>query len=180
VRRISRDPDIQGEFEAMVASGVSENLAEMFALQCPPSAYAGDRAFLEGTENGRQFQDNPELGDLYAADALASGVDIKGKVYKDTLARYPGDPTAWVSDTSDVVRIARERQLKISGSVKCDYMDHSQPPPPDVEIAEDIVQAEVANILTTVPDPHMVDTVDLAEQVREKRKPSKTPIKLEL
>ena len=157
---------------AMVEAGTSETLAEMFALQAPPNVQGGDRMFLEGTENGRQFQDNPMIGDLYAADAKAAGVDIKGKVYKDRLARYPGDPQAWVSDTSDVVRIAKKRRLKIRGAANVDYMDHSAPPPEDIEIADDIVQAEVVDILTRVPDPHMVDTEDLANQVREKRKPN--------
>lgn len=160
----------QEHYDLCIANGCSPRLAEMFALQQPPMSNT-DREFLEGHCNGNQFAGNPALGDALARDAREAGVDITGKIYKDSLARFPGDPEAWVGGRGDVERIARKRGLRVRGSVNVDYMPRDTPPPAEVEIAEDLVQAEVAEILTTVPDPHMVDTVDLAHQVREKRKP---------
>lgn len=100
-------------------NGCEPRLAEMLALQAPPMSNT-DREFLEGHCNGSQFAGSPmanDMGNKYAAVAKERGVSIKGKVYLSGLARYPGDPKAWVSDRGDVKRIAEEQNLAIQGSV---------------------------------------------------------------
>jgi hypothetical protein len=170
MRTISQDPEIQHEFELMVAAGTSERLAEMFALQCPPMSKS-DREFLEGHVNGGQFAGQEAVGDALKSIAAEAGVNTQGMVYLEQLARFPGDPEGWVSGRGDVKKRLEQRP----GWSSKGMVEHSGEvqPPKEIEIAEDLVQDEVAEILTTVPDPHLVDTVDLANQVREARKPSK-------
>ena len=139
----------------------------MFALSQPPMSNS-DREFLEGTCNGNQFENEPWVGDLYRKEAQAAGVNITGKVYKSSLADYPGDPTAWVSDRGDVRRVCEEKSITCRGAVSF------RPPAPisgpvDAPLADDIVGEKVHEILSGLPEaerPH-VDTSDLAEQVRD-------------
>lgn len=144
-------------------------LGPMLAF-CEPPMSNTDREFLEGHCNGSQFSGSPQMGDRFKAQAEAAGVNIKGKIYLGGLAEFPGDPRAWVDGRGDVVRVAEERGLDVDGSVKVRAGRREENHQP-VAIAEDIVQAEVENICANVPDGHMVDREDLADKVRQKRKP---------
>jgi hypothetical protein len=170
MRTISRNSEVQRAFEVMVAEGTSERLAEMLALQSPPMSKT-DKEFLENHVNGNQFEKVPQYGDALKSIAAEAGVDTTGQIYLEQLARFPGDPEGWVSDRGDVKRRLEQRPGWSSKGM-VDHQGEAQAPK-EVEIAEDLVQNEVAEILTTVPDPHLVDTVDLSNKVREHRKPSK-------
>lgn len=165
---ISHDPWVQAAYERMRAEGTSHRLAEMFALQQPPMSCT-DREFLEGHCNGSQFAGQEHVGDYYRSVATAAGQDVTGKVYLSGLAAYPGDPQAWVSGRGDVERVVRQRGWSAEGlvNVKPTQIHEHKP----VGLDESLVQDEVDGILETVPDPRAVDREDLADQVREKRKP---------
>lgn len=171
MRTISKDSKIQKHYEMCLTQGTSETLAEMFALGQPPMSDS-DREFLEGFCNGNQFEDEPWAGDMYRKEAKAAGVSITGKVYKSSLADYPGDPTAWVSDRADVRRVCEEKGKACVGAV------NYRPPAPisgpkDEPLAPDIIGTKVSEIIDGLPvadRPH-VDTADLAEQVREALSP---------
>lgn len=169
--RISSNQAIQDHYEACLANGTSEKLAEMFALGQPPMSNT-DREFLEGWCNGNQFEKETWVGERYRKEATAAGVDITGRRYMSCLADYPGDPTAWISDRGDARRVAEEKGITLQGAV------NYRPPEPiselkDAPLADDIVYDKVAEIIGGLPEadrPH-VDTVDLACQVREKLSP---------
>ncbi len=168
---ISLEPAIQAHYELCLSQGTSPALAEMFALGQPPMSNT-DREFLAGHTNGSQFEDQPAVGDLYRSQALAAGVDPKGKIYLGGLAAYPGDPVAWVNNRGDVQRVCEERGWGAKGSVnvKAAPQDSEHK---SVRLADEIVDDKVADILETVPAedrPH-VDTVDLREQVKDKMGP---------
>ena len=104
----------------MRTAGQSARLAEMLALGAPPMSNT-DREFLEGRCNGNQFDGGPlrqDIGDRFRKVAEAAGQSVKGKVYIGGLARFPGDPHAWVSDRGDVKRIVEGRGWKCEGSVE--------------------------------------------------------------
>lgn len=164
---VSDHPDVQAHYERCREEGTSHTLAEMFALAQPPQSRT-DREFLRGHCNGSQFAGNPAMGDYYKAVAEAEGQDTKGKVYLSGLADYPGDPRAWVDGRGDVQKVCEERGWGCAGAVNLKVRVEE---PVSVAIDEALVQQEVEHILTQVPDPQHVDTEDLAEQVREKRKP---------
>lgn len=147
-----------------------ERFRRMVEAGRPPAART-DREFLEGHCNGNQFETTPHLGDSYAEVARAHGQDTTGKVYLSQLARFPGDPEAWVSGRGDVTRVLESRGWGATGAVNTPL--RLEEPAPTVGVAEDILQQEVADILQTVPPEEraMVDTEDLREQVLEKRKP---------
>lgn len=167
MRKISNNPAIQSHYELCLSKGTSETLSEMFALGQAPMSNT-DREFLEGWCNGNQFEGQPRIGDMYKKEADAVGVNPVGKRYMSSLADYPGDPTAWVSGRGDVQRICEDKGIACRGSV------NYTPPAPvsvlkDVSLADDIVSDKVAEIVGGLPEadrPH-VDTLDLAEQVKE-------------
>jgi hypothetical protein len=164
---VSDNPCIQAHYEACREEGTSHNLAEMFAFREVPRGNT-DKTFLTGHCNGSQFEGQDYAGDYYASVARAGGVNPKGKVYLSGLADFPGDPKAWVSGRGDVERVAKERGYSVEGSVTVKPRERTGAP--HIEVAEDIVDAEVNRIAASVPDSHMVDTVDLKEQVIAKRK----------
>jgi hypothetical protein len=106
----------QEVYEQSLANGCSPKLAEMFALATPPQART-DSTFLSGNCNGSQFEHVPGRGDYLKEIAEARGQSVTGKVYKAGLARYPGDPEAWVSGRGDVERVARARGWGVEGDV---------------------------------------------------------------
>ena len=167
--------DVQREYERMRADGLSHNLAEMFALQAPPQIAGTDNIFLEGHCNGSQFDGQEYVGELYKAEARAAGVDITGKVYLGGLARYPGDPEAWVSGRGDVKRICEQRGWGCDGAVKVKAALPEREPE-SVGLADDIVDSKVVDILEHVPERERprVDVQDLREQVKDKMTPKWT------
>lgn len=155
-------------YVAIRLDGGTETLAEMLAMQQPPMSNT-DREFLQGTENGRQFQDNTFIGDFYKNAAREAGQDPTGKIYLSGLARYPGDPEAWVSGRGDVQRVCEQRGWGCEGSVNMPVRKVAELS--GGGIAPDIVERRVSEILETTPDAARVDVQDLREQVAEKIKP---------
>lgn len=169
---ISSDPRVQAQYVMLRAEGLSHNLAEMFALQSPPQIAGTDSVFLEGHCNGNQFDGQEAVGEMYAAEAKAAGVDTKGKVYLGGLARYPGDPAAWVNGRGDVKRICEERGWGCRGAVSVKAAEPLDAPK-ETPLADDIVHDKVAEILGHLPERERprVDVQDLTEQVKDKMTP---------
>jgi hypothetical protein len=143
-RRVSPDPRVQAHYDRCRRAGTPHALALLFALGSPPMS-STDREFLEGRENGRQFEKTPGLGDYYAGVARARGVDPKGKVYLSGLAAYPGDPRAWVSGRGDAQRVCEDRGWSCRGSVN---VKGRRAPPPEgkYRVADDIVADGAARL----------------------------------
>ena len=141
---------VQALYVAMRLAGESHMLAEMFALSQPPQIRT-DNTFMEGHCNGNQFEDKPWLGDWYAAQAKEAGVDITGAVYLSGMARFPGDPEAWVRGRGDVQRLCEERGWGCQGAVQVKRNDF-EPPAPDVDVADDIVFERALDMIETNPD----------------------------
>jgi hypothetical protein len=141
----------------MRIDGQSHRMAVMLATRSFPGVRT-DATFNEGRCNGNQFEAHPALGDQYRRIADASGVSTTGKWYCSGLADYPGDPTAWVSDRGDVLRVARLKGYKVSGAVE--YDPGPRDPMPDVPIADDILQDAIEGALEDDPGQRREDVED--------------------
>jgi hypothetical protein len=100
-------------------NGCTPRLADMLAEGQPPMSNT-DREFLEGHCCGNQFAKNTldmKVGDAFKKQAAAAGVNVTGKVYLGGMARFPGDPEAWVSDRHEVQKRLTERGWGSEGSV---------------------------------------------------------------
>ncbi len=106
-----------------------------------------DNVFLEGECNGNQFEKTPGLGDKLKKACEKAGGSVKGKVYKRQLAKFFGDPRAWVSGRGDVQRVCEERNMGSEGAVTVKQREMDTPPPPPKPIADKIVHQETARLL---------------------------------
>jgi len=120
---VNASPSIQQFWMKLIADGQSEKWATMCALQQPPGTRGTDRAFLEGKNNQEWLDQMPKRQANYILkEAKQAGIDITGKVYMSGLADKRGwcDPEAWVSDVSDIKRVAKKRNLQVRGIVDID------------------------------------------------------------
>ena len=117
-----------------------DRVNEMLASGSPPQEKT-DRGFLSGSENGRQFEKNPKSGDFYKKACEKAGGSIKGKRYISQLAKFPGDPKAWVSNLGDVKKVCEERNFGCE-EVGVKQRDPDKEPPPPKPIADHLVHRE--------------------------------------
>lgn len=133
---------------------------------------ATDVEFLKGTENGRQFQKKPDQGEFYRREAEKRGQNVKGKKYISQLARFPGDPEAFVSGRGDVQKVLEQRGWGSDGSVKVKARTSDQEPAKPIAVADDIVDRETAKEIganKVTPKQRR----DVREKVRNRLKGSK-------
>jgi hypothetical protein len=105
---------------SMMEDGQSESFSLMCSLGQPPGTQGSDRAFMERRCNSEWLDDMPpHQARRILREAKAAGIDTAGKFYMSGLADKRGhaDPEAWISDRSDVERVARKRNLTVEGSV---------------------------------------------------------------
>ena len=122
--QISDNPHIQESYEQMRRAGQSHAIAEMLALQQPPADKA-DRTFLAGLAP-RAAEENRRL----ARKAERQGVSVSGATYLKSLARYNGDPEAFIRSRDDVKRVLEKRGWSTLGD---GGMVTVKPAPVDVE-----------------------------------------------
>jgi hypothetical protein len=144
-------------------------LAEMSRAGTPPQCTT-DREFLKGHVCGSQFEKTPGLGDLYKVKARRAGVDTTGKVYSGGLARFPGDPEAWVSDRGDVQRRLEERGWGSDGLVKVKAREPEREPERPA-VAPDLVDQKVLADVTANPELARTALPELREKALEEIRP---------
>lgn len=137
----SRGPEAVEHFLRMIADGQTERWAVMCATQTPPGTWGTDRAFQQGRLDGNWLDKLPERqAKRMVREAKASGIDIAGKQYVSGLADKRGhcDPMAWVSDTADVKRVAKARNLTVQGLVK--HTAHEVEPRKSTALSKDVIR----------------------------------------
>lgn len=149
---VSENVSRQAFYVAMRLEGTSHSLAETLALQLPPGTKGTDRAYMEGRVCGNQFEKHPAIGNYYRKIANKAGVSTTGKYYSGQLARFPGDPQAWVSSIDDVKRVADKENLGVQGAVNRTSVRGITDPAPTVRMAEDLVREKVEAIVEANPD----------------------------
>jgi len=172
---ISNHPEIQQAYEGMRRKGESHRMAEMLALQCPPMSDT-DREFLEGHCNGNQFEKTLGLGNYYGRVAKEQGFSTTGKVYLSGLARYPGDPEAWVSGKGDVKRVIEQRGWSCRGAVN---IKGEVKPPSGGGIASSLVTEKVAEMVEQQPELARRPVEELRERVVDRFAPPEAKREIE-
>lgn len=145
---VSRDKQKQADYLNMRFSGESHNMAEMLATRTFPGVKT-DAVFNEGKFSGQSTGECTPHGIWLREQARLAGVSTNGKWYCSGLASFPGDPTAWVDSRGDVLRIAEAKNMTTHGYV--DYEGHETDPGDDIDIADDIIEDEVRDILAANP-----------------------------
>lgn len=143
----------------------------MVVAQSPPGANT-DREFLHGVCNGNQFERQPEIGNYYKRECEKRGGSVKGRKYLSQLAKFPGDPEAWISSRGDVQKVLEKRGWGSEGSVKVKARESDKEPAKAIPIADKIVDRETARELEgqTVTKREYLDRRD---KVKRRLSPSR-------
>lgn len=170
---VSDVESVQAHYELCRQNGCAHALAEMLATRTFPGTKGTDRSFMQGRMHqtgGQQFEHLPQwMGQEYVRKALAAGVNPTGKWYSGGLARFPGDPKAWVDGLSDVKRVAEERGAEVSGAIDIPAPSGQEVAPRPYRVAPDILQARVAEAVAENPDlGHGNKRLDLEEALTAK------------
>ncbi len=153
-------------FEAAVKKFDSLRPVDRMIVEGRPPNSRTDREFLMGSENGRQFQATPKLGDAYRESCEKAGGSTTGKKYLRQLASFPGDPKAWVSGRGDVERVAKEKGMGVEGLVNVPT-PQVEPPKP-VDIAPDILDRETKKMLAGTRGMPKKKQLEVREAIRDK------------
>lgn len=152
---ISGDGDTQEFYVLSRRNGTAHRMAEMFAFQRSPALKTATR-WIGGHER-TITDDMPEIvRHRMEASAKAAGVTCDGAVYKSSLARFPGDPEAWVSSVEDCKRVADKRGMKLEGGIEHTPPGYNAEPISDVKapykVADDIVNEKFETLCEEQPD----------------------------
>ena len=161
-RKISDNFGQQVHYWKMRLKGESHRMAEMLATRSFPGIRGTDSTFMQGSH----MQDGMLEG-VRQRMAQAAGVDTNGRRYIAGLARFPGDPEAWVSGLSDVRRICTDRGWNCHGAFEYEAPEAWSPPAPDVPVAADIVAEHVAAELESYDSGEITPrlTADVTERI---------------
>jgi putative FmdB family regulatory protein len=123
--------------------------------QCPACGSSASRVFTAPqvkTSNtflagrpmgGGQFSDKTR--DHMLRMAREAGVSTDGKAYDGRIARFPGDPEAWVQSPDDVKRVLEKRGWSAEGDIN--VKGEQKAPRADIPLANDLVAEKVELVL---------------------------------
>lgn len=161
--------EVREHYIRMINAGQSPMFAEMCALQQPPGTQGTDRAFMQGRLDGNWMDGlPPRMAKKMAREAKAAGINVNGKYYLGGLADKRGhmDPSAWVDSVSDIKRVAKARNLNVSGIVSVEGHE--------VEPVRAALNPKIVNKLAKqamASDPKLTRQ-EAVRQVKEKHSPA--------
>lgn len=100
---------------------------------------------LNGGLGGAQFTSD-FVRDHYLTAAREAGVSPEGKFYEGRIARFPGDPEAWVQSQDDVRGVLEKRGWGCDGDIKVKAGGDGAPVkevPLAADLVEDLVEAKL-------------------------------------
>lgn len=150
------------------SEGFDHRWAEMVSLQSPPGVRGTDRALMQGRYNQQWLDAMPKgQAETIVAEAKKAGINIAGKYYMSGLADKRGhrDPAAWIDSAADIKKVARERNLTVSGIVE--HKGVAQPPPKPKRLSARLTREMMRAERQMNPGLRMKDG-DLKEMVKEK------------
>ena len=117
----------------------SHKLAEMLAHQEFPGIKT-DSIFNEGRFNGDQFETCPAQGNWLRAAGRGGRRQHDRQVLLPGLADFPGDPTAWVADRGDVLRVVARQEPQHRATATSRTRPARSSRWPTCAIADDIIE----------------------------------------
>lgn len=185
LQEITDDTDIQASDDLIAAyvqcrkNGCSVSLAKMLALQSPPRDVRTDRTFMAGLQ---PLAGDPKRLIRYRKRAERQGVDVNGAVYMRQLARYRGDPKAWVRGIDDIRRLATERKIRVETSnddILVDSLGDAPPEMPDIGVDPKIIEKEIRRQERRTGKMKPKERLDAKERLFNRRKPAYSKTKFQ-
>ena len=156
------------KYQKLLSESCPAKFAEMVVCRQPPGVRGTDRSLMEGRLNQQWLDDMPrDHAQHILGEARRAGVSASGKFYMSGLAdkRGPADPGAWVDSVSDVKRVAKARNLTVTGI--CEHKGEPVPRPKPKRLSARLTREMMAHERRVRPDRKISDG-DLKEFVKEK------------
>ena len=134
----------------------------MCALRQPPGSRYTERAFLQDMGN-RADKMNHLVRDATYKAAHKAGISTQGKVHMAGLGPAT-DPGAWVSTADDVLAVAKQRNLNISGAVEHKAVE---------KIGKEKKPHLAPDIMARLRKQYLKSDPALAEKVKKNKKASR-------
>jgi len=154
---------------AIVEHKTAPRMAEMFALQQAPRLMT-DSVFMEGSGRLGDVMSESHLEEVLAGAKKHGFRPNPNDMYMPTLARFPGDPEAFVSHAGGryyVKKLLEKRGAGGEGVVKVKSREPSEAPKRKHRLAPDIVNRTVALMRQEKPELREVPIAKLKAQVIE-------------
>lgn len=123
---LMQDPVAFAVYLQMREKGGSHRLCLMEACRTVPGVKNSDRNFNDHAR-ARMNRMSPKNRERIVREAKRAGVNVQGKFYVGGLGRYT-DQAAWVSTADDIITVAKQRNLNVTGAVNHQAINFSQPP----------------------------------------------------
>lgn len=117
------------------------------------TVYTEDRTDLN------QFR-SEAMRDFYGEKARKAGVNTAGKKYDYSLARYPGDPKAWVGSDGDVRQVLEHRGWGAKGKVNVKMRNEERVEAPKPGISEKAVREMVHERMVVDPGQKLSKVIE--------------------
>lgn len=154
---ISEDPHVQAFYEMSREKGNTHKFAEMVATRKPPRAMT-DRELFEGVGTlGKQFAGEEDNLEYLVRVAKAHGGSVGyNDVYMANLARFPGDPEAFVKPgggRGQIKEFCERNGMECHGAVETKHRQPEEDPMEHcIPLGEDLVQEEIRNMHRRDPE----------------------------
>ncbi len=122
-------------------------------VESDATVYTSDR-----TDIG-QFR-SEAMREFHAENAKKRGINTTGKKYDTTIARFPGDPEAWIGSDTDVRQVMEKRGWGCKGKVKVAARHDGPHEMPKPGISEKHVREMVHERMTVDPGQKLSKVVE--------------------
>jgi hypothetical protein len=154
-------------YRGMRIGGQTHKFALMIASRQFPGVKT-DSVFNEGKFSGSGGSGCEAKENHYRTQAEKRGFSTNGKWYCGSLARFPGDPEAFIGSRSDVLAVCKKNNFTIlDGYV--DYKGHETPPTPDYEVAPGLIDRETREVMEDCPGSKYEDVYERVHELRTGR-----------
>lgn len=109
-----KEKDYYAAYIECIGNGCNHKLADMLASQQGPGLLT-DTTFMSDKWDGGITDLKTRVA--YKKAAEQAGVHAEGRQYVSGLARYPGDPSAWVDGTAEIKAKCESRGWNATGAV---------------------------------------------------------------
>lgn len=158
-----------------IENGESPRLAEMLALRSPPRCMTDSVYFSDTGTLQKQFAgDESELNRLTAI-AMANGYrPNQNDHYNSSIARFPGDPEAFVPATGGrghIQRVLEQRGWSCEGAVNVKGRQPESDPheTPVTSLGSDLTREAISEMVANDPDlPRKATKQDLIDEAHSK------------
>lgn len=180
MNHVSDNPAVQSRYDELVASGESHRMAELLACRQFPATRT-DVSLWQGRHGQDKEMESPRSrkhAERRRAKARSAGVNPDANMYISGLARFPGDPMAYVATRGEAKERAKAMGRQLLGVVNYTppgfHDQHTEEKP--YRVADDIVADAVTMKRQKIKDAgeslSQREAADLIDTTRRELQPA--------